>query len=278
MSQNLSGVAAEQFDTEVKHAYQGLKTLRECAKVRNNVVGDKYDFRLMGKGTATQRTGSSADVVPMGIAHSLKVATLVDYEAPEYTDIYDKATVNFDEVVELAQTIAGAMGRRDDQSIIDALNTSTTTAVGDGTKALDLAAITEAAQSLNSVEAPMEDRFFLVEEKGLNDLLNDTGITSADYNSVRLLMSGEIDTFMGFKWKIVGSARAEGGLPFVTTVRTGFAFHKSAIGHAVGIDMKTRVDWVAHKASWLSLGMWKAGSVAIDIEGIIPVEYLKTAA
>jgi len=257
MSQNLSGVAA---------------------KVRNNVVGDKYDFRLMGKGTATQRTGSSADVVPMGIAHDLKVATLVDYEAPEYTDIYDSKTVNFDEVVELAQTIAGAMGRRDDQSIIDALNTSTTTAVGDGTKALDLAAITAAAQALNSVEAPMEDRYFLVEEKGLNDLLNDTGITSADYNSVRLLMSGEIDTFMGFKWKIVGSARAEGGLPYVTTVRTGFAFHKSAIGHAVGIDMKTRVDWVAHKASWLSLGMWKAGSVAIDIEGIIPVEYLKTAA
>ena len=278
MSQNLSGVAAEQFDTEVKHAYQGMKTLRECVKTRNNVVGDKYDFRLMGKGTATQRTGSSADVVPMGIAHSLKPATLLDYEAPEYTDIYDAATVNFDEVVELAQTIAGAMGRRDDQSIIDALNTSTTTAVGDGTKALDLAAITEAAQALNKVEAPMEDRFFLVEEKGLNDLLNDSTITSADYNSVRLLMSGEIDTFMGFKWKIVGSGRAEGGLPYVTTVRTGFAFHKSAIGHAVGIDMKTRVDWVAHKASWLSLGMWKAGSVAIDIEGIIPVEYLKTAA
>jgi len=278
MSQELSSVAQEQFDTEVKHAYQGMQTLRGCVKARLGVEGDKYDFRIMGKGTATTRTGSSADVVPMGITHSLKVATLLDYEAPEYTDIYDAKTVNFDEVVELAQTIAGAMGRRDDQSIIDALDTSTTTAVGDGTKALDLAAITAAAQALNKVEAPMEDRFFIVDEKGLNDLLNDTTIASADYNSVRLLMSGEIDTFMGFKWKIIGSGRAEGGLPFVTTVRTGFAFHKASIGHAVGIDMNTRVDWVAHKASWLSLGMWKAGSVAIDIEGIIPVEYLKTAA
>ncbi len=275
MSQNLSAVAQEQFDTEVKHAYQGRKTLRECVKTRNNVVGDKYDFRLMGKGVATVRTGSSADVVPMDIGHSLKPAVMADYEAPEYTDIYDKATVNFDEVTELAETIAGAMGRRDDQSIIDALDTSTTTAVGNGAAALDLAAITAAAQALNKVESPMEDRYFVVDEKGLNDLLNDTGITSADYNSVRLLMSGDIDSFMGFKWKIIGSGRVEGGLPFVTTVRTGFAFHKSAIGHAVGIDMNTRVDWVAHKASWLSLGMWKAGSVAIDIEGIIPVEYLK---
>ena len=275
MSKNLSAVAQEQFDTEVKHAYQGMRTLRECVKTRNNVVGDKYDFRLMGKGQATPRTGSSADVVPMDIGHSLKVATLVDYEAPEYTDIYDKATVNFDEVTELATTIAGAMGRRDDQSIIDALATTTTT-VGAGTQALDLATITAAAKKLNAVEAPAEDRYFVITEGGLNDLLNDSTITSADYNSVRLLMSGEIDTFMGFKWKVIGSGRAEGGLPLTTTVRSGFAFHKSAIGHAVGIDMQTRVDWVAHKASWLSMGMWKAGSVAIDVEGIVEVKYLNS--
>lgn len=275
MSAGLSAVAKTEFDTEVKHAYQGMRTLRDCVKTRLNVVGDKYDFRLMGKGAATQRTGSSADVVPMGIAHSLKQATLTDYEAPEYTDIFDQATVNFDEVVELAQTIAGAMGRRDDQSIIDALATTTTT-VGAGTQALDLATITAAAKALNKVEAPMEDRYFVVHEGGLNQILNDSTITSADYNSVRLLMSGEIDTFMGFKWKIIGSSRAEGGLPLTGTVRSGFAFHKSAVGHAVGIDMKTRVDYVPHKASWLSMGMWKAGTVAIDVEGIVEVKYLNS--
>ena len=275
MSTNLSSVAVEQFDTEVKHAYQGMKTLRECVTSRLNVVGDKYDFRLMGKGIATARTGSSADVVPMGIAHSLKVATLLDFEAPEYTDIYDAKTVNFDEVVQLAKTIAGAMGRRDDQAIIAALDTTTVT-VGAGTQALDLATITAAAKKLNSVEAPSEDRYFVITEGGLNDLLNDSTISSADYNSVRLLMSGEIDSFMGFKFKVIGSARAEGGLPLTTTVRSGFAFHKAALGHAVGIDMQTRVDWVAHKASWLSMGMWKAGSVAIDVEGIVEVKYLNS--
>lgn len=275
MSAGLSAVAKEEFDTEVKHAYQGMQTLRGCVKSRLNVTGGKYDFRNMGKGAATARTGSSADVVPMGITHSLKVATLLDYEAPEYTDIYDAATVNFDEVVELAQTIAGAMGRRDDQSIIDALATTTTT-VGAGTQALDLATITAAAKELNKVEAPMEDRYFVVHEGGLNDLLNDSTITSADYNSVRLLMAGEIDTFMGFKWKTIGSARSEGGLPLAGTVRSGFAFHKASIGHAVGIDMKTKVDYVAHKASWLSMGMWKAGSVAIDVTGIVKVKYLNS--
>ncbi len=264
MSQALSTVAKEEFDSEVKHAYQGQKTLRGSVTVRNNVIGDKYDFRVMGKGVATQRTGSSADVVPMNITYGLKVATLVDYEAPEYTDVYDQKTVNFDEVKELAQTIAKAMGRRDDQSIIDALATSTTTTATYAT--LNLAAITEAGQKLNEVEAPMEGRYFVTDEIGLNDILNDSTITSSDYNSVRLLMSGEIDSFLGFKWEIIGSGRAEGGLG-----GTSYAYQKNAIGHAVGIDMKTKVDYVPHKASWLSMGLWKAGSVAIDVEGIVKI-------
>ena len=272
MSQALSAVQIEEFDTQVKHEYQGMKTLRDCVTFRK-ANGDTYDFRVMGKGTATTRTGSSADVVPMGITHGLKKALLTDYEAPEYTDIYDQAGVNFSEVQQLAKTIAGAMGRRDDQSIITALDTTTTT-VGAGTQALDLATITAAAKALNKVEAPMEERFFVVHEGGLNDLLNDSTITSADYNTVRLLMAGEIDTFMGFKWKMIGSGRAEGGLPLAVTVRSGFAFHKASLGHAVGIDMSTRVDYVPHKASWLSMGMWKGGSIAIDVEGIIEVKYL----
>jgi len=275
MSAALNSVAVEQFDSEVKHAYQGMTTLRGCVKARNNVTGDKYDFRTMGKGLATERTGSSADVVPMNIDHGVKVATLVDFEAPEYTDIFDQATVNFDEITELATTIAGAMGRRDDQSIIDALDTTTTT-VGTGTQKLDLATITAAAKKLNAVEAPMEDRYFVVHEGGLDDLLNDDDINDFDKNTVKVLMTGEIDTFMGFKWKIIGSGRSEGGLPLTTTVRSGFAFHKASIGHAVGIDMNTRVDYVAHKASWLSMGMWKAGSVAIDVTGIVEVKYLNS--
>lgn len=275
MSQALSAVQIEEFDSQVKHEYQGMKTLRECITFRS-ASGDTYDFRIMGKGTATTRTGSSADVVPMGITHGLRKALLTDYEAPEYTDIYDQAGVNFSEVQQLAKTIAGAMGRRDDQSIITAMGLTATTPIGAGTQALDLATITAASKELNKVEAPMEDRFFVIHEGGLNQLLNDSTITSQDYNSVRLLMSGEINSFMGFVWKIIGSGRAEGGLPLVTTVRTGYAFHKAAVGHAVGIDMQTRVDYVPHKASWLSMGMWKGGSINIDDEGIIPVNYLNS--
>lgn len=42
--------------------------------------------------------------------------------------------------------------------------------------------------------------FCIVDSEGLADLLATTEVTSADYNSVKALVNGEIDTFMGMKF------------------------------------------------------------------------------
>ena len=271
MSRELSSVAQEEFESEVKHAYQGKKTLRECVRVRNGVVGYKVNFRLMGKGQATERTGPSSDVIPMDVDHSQPQAILTDWEAPEYTDVYNKATVNFDEVTELAETIAGAMGRRDDQTIIDAMAAGGGTPIAAGGTKLTVAKLRACAKALNAVEAPAEDRYFLTDHQGLDSLLEETEVTSTDYNAVKALVQGEVDTFLGFKFKVIGT-RAEGGVPSLgSNVFTYYAWHKPAVGHGVGIDMKTEVNYVAHKSSWLSNGLWKGGSVVIDADGVVPV-------
>ena len=124
MSKTLSSVAVKVFDDMVKQAYQGSAELDGTVTERNNVTGDTYNFRLIGKGIANQKA-SADDVTPMDVAHSLQVATLANWLAPEYTDIFDQAEVNFDEKLELAQVIAHALGRRKDQIIIDALDAST---------------------------------------------------------------------------------------------------------------------------------------------------------
>ena len=116
MSKNLTNAAVTEFDSEVKHEYQGMKTLRECVTTRTNVVGESYKFTRMGKGLANQKA-SQADVTPMDIAHDRQNANMSNWNAPEYTDIFDQAEVNFDEKTELAQTIAKAIGRREDQLI-----------------------------------------------------------------------------------------------------------------------------------------------------------------
>lgn len=286
MSKNLTNAAVIEFDNEVKHEYQGMKTLRECVTVRTGVVGESYKFTRMGKGLANQKA-SQADVTPMDIAHDRQTANLDNWNAPEYTDIFDQAEVNFDERSELAQTIAKAIGRREDQIIIDAMAAVSFVASNDGdpdtgrvfddsaTTNFTLNLIRDAKGHLDDIEAEEVERYIAIRALALQKLLEDTEVTSSDFNTVRALVNGELDTYMGFKFKVIGS-RVEGGLPGVAADRVAFAWQKQSIGIAIGIDMKTTIDWVAQKTSWLANGMYKAGAVAREPQGIVKLQYDET--
>ena len=273
MSKNLSSAAMQQFDDDVKHAFQTAGSLRNTVTVRNGVVGDIYKFRKMGKGLANQKA-SQADVTPMDVTHSLINCTLGNWNAPEYTDIFDAAEVNFDEQTELAQTIAGALGRRLDQLIIDALAAEASPAgtIVHGSAGMTLAKVITASKHMNDKGVPSGGRHFAISADGLEDLLNVSTITSADYNTVRLLMAGELNSWMGFEWHMIES-RSEGGLPYASSTWEGFAWHESAIGMAIGIDIKSEVNYIAQKTSWLANGVMKAGSVSRDGDGIVSVSY-----
>jgi hypothetical protein len=271
MSKELSAAAQQQFDDDVKHAFQGKGMLRDTVTIRNNVTADIYKFRKMGKGLANQKP-SQADVTPMDVSHAKIDCALENWNAPEYTDIFDQAEVNFDEQQELAQVIAMALGRRLDQLIIDALEAATPAAtIVHGSAGMTLAKITQASKELNDKGVPSGDRYAAVSAAALEDMLNDSTITSADYNSVKALMSAEINSFMGFTWKVI-ETRDEGGLPLASTTRTNYFYHKSAIGLAIGIDIKSEVNYIAQKTSWLANGVMKAGAVARDGDGIVHCE------
>lgn len=272
MSANLSSAAQQLFDSEVKHVFQSAGGLKDTVTNRNDVIGDIYKFRAMGKGVANQKN-TSADVVAMGISHSLINCTLQNWNAPEYTDIFDAKEVNFDEKTELQTTIAGALGRRRDQLILDAMDAASAgTVIAHGSAGLTLAKLITASKSLTDKGVPGSDRHIAVSAAGLEDLLSVTQVQSSDYNSVRSLVSGELDTFMGFKFHVI-ETRAEGGLDIASNVREGFAWHSSAIGLATGMEITAKVDWVPQKTSWLCNGMMKAGSVVRDVSGLVSIFY-----
>jgi len=277
MSINLSAVAVTEFDSMVKHAYANMGLLKNAVTLRNNVVGDTYKFRRMGKGLANQKA-SSADVVAMGVGHEFKTATLVNWNAPEFTDIFDAQDVNFDEKQELASTIAGALGRRCDQLVIDAMDASTplTTAVAAGGTNLTIAKVNQAQVELRDQGVPNTELFAVIEAGGLGGLLADEKATSSDYQAVKALVSGEINSLVGFQF-IILETRAEGGLTEAANVVDSWFFQRPAVGLAIGIDMKTEINYVPEKTSWLSNGMLKAGSVVRDEGGLVKVQYDKTA-
>jgi hypothetical protein len=277
MSIQLSAVANTDFVAQVKQAYQNKGLLKPHVRVRNNVVGDTCKFRYMGKGLANQK-GTSDMVTAMNISHSQPTATLSNWNAPEFTDIFDQAEVNFDEKQELAECVAGAIGRRCDQIIIDALDASTPDAsdIDLGAANLTMAGIINAKANLVGQGVGNGGLCGVIESGGLKGLLNDEKATSSDYMAVQALIRGDVNTLVGFNM-VVLEDRTEGGLTEAASKPDAWFFDKQGIGLAVGIDMKVEVSYQELYTSWLTNGIFKAGAVVIDTAGQQKVQYTKTA-
>jgi len=274
MAINLSTAFVTLFDAEVKQAYQASAVLRPAVRIRSGVEGSTYKFPKIGKGVAQVRIPQT-DVTPLNVTYSQVTATLSDYIAAEYSDIFMQAKVNFDERRELVKVVSNAIGRRQDQLILDALTASSATSVGNDIGGSDtnmnVAKLRTAAQTLNANNVPMDNRHIIIHANSLASLLSETAVTSSDFNTVKALVQGEINTFLGFTFHVLGD-RTEGGLiKDGSNDRTCFAFHKDALGLAEGIAPKTEINYVPEKTSFLIASMFSAGAVAIDDEGIVKI-------
>jgi hypothetical protein len=274
MAINLSTAFVTLFDAEVKQAYQASAVLRPAVRIRTGVEGSTYKFPKIGKGVAQVRIPQT-DVTPLNVTYSQVTATLSDYIAAEYSDIFMQAKVNFDERRELVKVVSNAIGRRQDQLILDALTASSATSVsndiGGSDTNMNVAKLRSAAQTLNANNVPMDGRHIIIHASSLASLLSETAVTSSDFNTVKALVQGEINTFLGFTFHVLGD-RTEGGLiKDGSNDRTCFAFHKDAVGLAEGIAPKTEINYVPEKTSFLIASMFSAGAVAIDDEGIVKI-------
>ena len=275
MSKSLNVAAIASFDADVKHAFQDKAKLRDTVRVKTDVVGSTHRFPKLGAGMATKRV-KQTDVVPMNLQHTNATATLEDWNAAEYTDVFDEAKTNISERQELAASIAKAIGRREDQLIIDALEATATTltvaaSVGGAASDLNVDKLRRIGRLLgdNGVDED-EEVTFVGSHYGKEALLGQTEVTSADYNTVLRLTNGEIDEFLNMKFKWIAS-RAEGGLDKTGSDRTNFAYAKSAVGHAIGMDQRMEVNYIPTKTSWLANMLFSAGSVEIDAGGVVEI-------
>lgn len=273
MSINVSTAFVTLFDSEVKQAYQAESILRGTMRTRTGVAGNTVKFPKIGKGVATART-PQADVTPLNVTYSQVTATMSDFIAAEYSDIFMQSHINFDERSELVQVVSKSIARRMDQLMIDALNAATgtstvATTIGGAASNMNIDKLRATAKAMNEKNVPAEGRNLLMHASQLDALLGETEVTSSDFASVKALVQGEIDTFMGFKILTMGD-RDEGGIPKPST-RTCFAWHKDSMGYAESMSQKTEVNYVPQKTSFLVASMFSAGSTAIDADGIVKI-------
>ena len=275
MSVNISTAFVTLFDSEVKQAYQGQRLLAGVTRERTGVQGNTVKFPKIGKVSATIRVPQT-DVVPLNVTYSQFTATMEDFIAAEYSDIFDQTHVNFSERQELVQVVSGAIARRMDQVVIDALTAASGTntvanSIGGSNTNLNVAKLRATKKALDAKNVPADGRCFIIHANSLDSLLGETEVTSSDFSSVKSLVQGEVDTFLGFRFITMGD-RDEGGLAIDgSNDRICFAFHKDAMGLGISMNQTSRVDYIAEKTSFLVASMFSAGSVAIDADGIVKV-------
>ena len=233
--------------------------------------GAAVRFNQMDQATMSAVTTRNGATVNNDITLPARWAYPTPYDTSSWFDEFDNTFLG--SVVlptsETMQAQLAAYNRTADQVLINALlglatitntantsagfglnNTTTTVGLGAGqavavnyvggggspaNTSLTIAKIREAKRILDANEAPAEGRILVVSAKEVSDLLGTQEVTNQLYNSVRALVDGEVNTFLGFN--VVRSEL----LPVITNVRTCIAYHRDS---AVVVDggRKTYMD------------------------------------
>ena len=218
MSFQVSTAFVQQYTTNVSLLLQqrGSK-LRDAVTVGSYTGKAAKAVEQIGAVTAQARTSRHADTPLISTPHDARWVFPTDYEWADMIDDQDKLRMLIDPTSPYAVNGAYALGRAMDDLIITAAlgtsmtgeNGSTSTSFATATQqiavggtGLTIAKLRQARRILmgNEVDVAMDPLYIAVTATQLDELLGTTEVTSSDYNTVKTLVSGDIDTFLGFKF------------------------------------------------------------------------------
>jgi hypothetical protein len=270
MAIDINDAFVKQFESEVHMAYQRMGSkLRNTVRSKSNVKGSSTTFQKVGKGTAGTKS-RHGNVPVMSIDHSNVECTLGDFYAADYIDKLDELKINHDERMVVTQSAAAAIGRKSDDLIVTALDTTSNSATEGGTTGINQTKINTVFEYFGNNDVPDDgERYFIVSPGGWTDLLGISAFSDADFvGQDDLPYKGGMVArrWMGFMWMTFS------GLPVASNIRRNFAYHRSAIGLASGAEVSTELNYIPEKAAHLATSMMSQGAVLIDTTGVYEVQ------
>jgi hypothetical protein len=269
-----------QFDQNWRHLVQQKNSrLREYVTL-DSISGKEKSYNQLSEAAMQLITSRSGETRISDQATAKRWIRPKAYDTAKLFDEFDEQLLG--EVVlptsPVVQSHAAAYARTADQVIIEALGGSaytgetgvTPTSLPSGQKvAVNYVETGNAANSgltigklraakfiLDASEVDEEEeRIIVVSAKQLQDLLRTTEITSADYNSVKALVDGSVNTFMGFKFRKTQLLPLNSS----TDVRSSYVYVKSGIvlaerGLKTHMDVRTDLSHSLQIRSVASLG------------------------
>lgn len=214
----------DQFSTNWQDRLQQEGSRLQGFVDRSDFTGERKKFNLVTAFESSEITARLEETPVTEFAGTEYWLYQNPCHIPTWFDKYDQHFLG-QVVLPTSDTVRGhamELGRKIDDAIISAFfatryigSAGTTTDsfpssqevavnyVETGTAAnsgLTIGKLRRAAKLLNEAEVSMTDRHIAVTAQELEDLLRTTEVTNADFNTVRSLVNGNIDTFMGFKF------------------------------------------------------------------------------
>ena len=262
MSIQITTSFVEQYSSNVSMLSQQMGSKLRGSVDVENITGKNAFFDQVGVTAAQLRTSRHGDTPQIDTPHSRRRLSLADYEWADLVDDVDKVRMLVDPTSSYAKAAAAAMNRAMDDVIITAFNASASTGVAGGSSTalpssqktatsdqsdgLTIAKLLSAKKILDNNDIdPSRKRFIVCGPQQISDLLGTTSVTSADFNTVRALSTGEVNSFLGFEFKMSTRLNKDATN---TTDRLVFAYTEDAIKLGMGKDISAKISERADKS------------------------------
>ncbi len=227
------------------------KDSRLSAYVRKEpLVGENYFFEQIGATKAVKKTERHMDTPLISTPHYRRVVSPTTYIHNEAIDGDDQYKLLTDPTSKYVQNAIAAFNREKDLEII-AASTGTSRTGKDGTTFVDLPAeqiIVHGNLGLNVAKLRAVRTLFrksevdkdmplymCVTSQQIDDLLAEDEVINSDFNTVKTLVDGDVETFMGFKF--IHSEQLE----LTGDIRKCFAWAHDGIVLGISADVKVRI-------------------------------------
>ena len=222
MSIEITKAMVDMFSANVYHLSQqeGSRLFQYCRQETQEGESKFYD--RIGARKARRKEGRHSDEVYDDTPHSRRMLTTEDFYSADMVDNEDKLRTIMNIENEYAKAISMALGREMDLEIISGalgaayegkkgtssvnLPDSQKIAAFDGVATngskLNIDTLRAVRKKFKQNEAIMKGAqlIFVCSAQQTDDLLANVEVQNADYNSVKALVQGEVDSFMGFKF------------------------------------------------------------------------------
>lgn len=252
MSVNVTTSFVEQYSANVQMLSQQMGSKLRGAVDVESIKGKNAFFEQIGKVTAQLRTSRHGTTPQIDTPHSRRRLNTATYEWADLIDDSDKIRMLIDPTSSYAKAAAAAMGRAMDSVIIAAALGAADTGVSGGTSValpssqkivhgsagLTVAKLLSAKKILDENDVdPSIKRYCVVSPEQIEDLLNLTEVKSSDFNTVKALAQGDINSFLGFEF-ITSNLLTQDATPN----RQVIAFAADGIKLGIGKDITAKIS------------------------------------